>query len=625
LALDLASLVSGTAVRGQFEQRFKSILKDAEAVGNDVILFADEVHQLVGLGAVGESSMDASNMLKPALARGELRFMGATTLDEYRKYIEKDQALTRRFQPVYVSEPTVDETIAILRGLKEKYELHHGIRISDSAVVDAARYSQKYLTERRLPDKAIDLLDEATSRLRMLRESKPEDLASIERELMTLRIEHAALSKEKDAKSLERRNVVEAKMKKLQSIFDVKNEEWKNEKERRKDIQVAQEKLEAARKELLTAQMKGDFTRAGEVKYVEIPKWEKLVKVGKEHEVQHDVVAEDDIAAVVAYQTGIPLKRLLSSERDRLLHMEEDLKKRVVGQDQALTTVANAIRISRAGLHSHTKPIGSFLFLGPTGVGKTELAKSVAEFMFNDENAMVRIDMSEFGLQHSVARLIGAPPGYVGYGEGGTLTEPIRRRPYQVVLLDEIEKAHRDVTNILLQVLDEGHLTDGNGRKVDFRNTVVIMTSNLGSNLLSVMREKDHDKDLKIVMEAVKMHFPPEFINRLDASIVFDHLSIENMLPITKIQIKKVADLLWNDKRIKLNVTESAYDLLSQQGYDPAFGARPLKRVIQDHLLNPLSKFLLSDEVKEGGEVFVDVSQDVLALKFHCENPPSEK
>lgn len=623
MALDLAALVAGTAFRGQFEERFKNLLQDAEAVGGNVILFADEVHMIVGMGSTGEGGMDASNIIKPALARGEIRFIGATTLDEYRKYIEKDQALARRMQPVYVSEPTLQDTIAILRGLKERYELHHGIRIADNAVVSAAQYAHRYITDRKMPDKAIDLLDEAASRLRMRQESKPDDLADVERQLLSLRMEFEALKRENDAKSIERRGKVDEVLKQKQREYDELNSEWSSEQKRRKGAQSAQEKLDNARKEFELAYNKGDLVRASEYKYVTIPKLEEELK-DYEKIVEAEVVREEDVATVISKQTGIPISRLLTTERDRLLHMEDNLRKRVIGQDYALEKISNSIRIARAGLHSHSKPIGAFLFLGPTGVGKTELAKSLAEFLFNDESAIVRIDMTEFGLQHSVARLIGAPPGYVGYGEGGALTEPIRRRPYQVVLIDEVEKAHRDVTNILLQVFDEGHLTDGSGRKVNFRNTVIILTSNLGSEALSSVRfGKDalsKDEETHFAMDAVRRHFPPEFINRLDEILVFNHLQSEDVKSICQIQLMKISEQMLEDRRIRLVASDESVDFISTQGFDPSYGARPLKRAIQSLLLNPLSKFILSGEIQDGGRINVDLNQQSQQLEFSFTN-----
>lgn len=618
LVLDLVSLVAGASFQGQFEERFKGLLKDIEGTNGEAILFADEIHQIVGMGAAGKSNMDASNMLKPALARGELRLIGATTSDEYRKYIEPDQALTRRFCPVYVSEPTVESTIAILRGLKERYEIHHGIRIADSAVVAAAKYSQKYLTERKLPDKAIDLLDEATSSLRMEKESKPHDLASAERELRFLKIEHEALNNESDHKSKELLKVVAKKMNEKQKEFDILNNQWIERQERRKAEQSSKERLDTARTELDLALMKGDYTKAGQLKYDVIPKLELALQTVSEHEMNkiEDSVNEDDIAKVIAYQTGIPISRLLANERERLLSIEDALSKRVVGQDHVLKAVGDCIRISRAGLHAHSKPIGSFLFLGSTGVGKTELAKSLAEFLFNDENAMVRIDMTEFSLEHTVSRLVGAPPGYIGYGEGGSLTEPVRRRPYQVVLLDEIEKAHKNATNVLLQVLDEGFLTDGNGRKVDFRNTVLIMTSNLGSEFLSFDREDSVEHNKRVTLAAVKAHFVPEFINRVDSSVVFNPLRIENMPSIAKIQLNKVENILLQERQISMEISEEAIHFIASFGFEPAFGARPLKRGIQELLLTPLSKFLLSGEVQDGGSVYVDFDPTSNTLIF---------
>jgi len=629
LALDLSALVAGTSFRGQFEERFKNLLSDAMEESDKIILFADEIHQIVGMGSTqgGDGGMDAANILKPMLARGEIRFIGATTLDEYRKHIEKDQALTRRFQPVFVNEPTVEETIAILRGLKERYEVHHGVRISDTAVVAAAQYAHRYITERKMPDKAIDLLDEATSWLRMRSESKPDDLARVERELLTLRIENEALKKETDKKSADRLRKVESTVKSKQKEYDELHSHWIQYQESKKSLQSLREKLETAKIDLEKAQRTGNFSLAGELKYGTIPKLQAdLDRLSGAADAQQDeVVREDHVAMVISNMTGIPVTRLLSNERQRLLEMESLLKKRVIGQDHALKAISDCIRVSRTGLHAHDKPIGTFLFLGPTGVGKTELAKSLAEFMFDDPNAIVRIDMSEFGLQHSVARLIGAPPGYIGYGEGGTLTEPVRRRPYQVVLLDEVEKAHRDVTNILLQVMDEGRLTDSNGRKVDFRNTIVILTSNLGSDLLSTRAHaetvSDYDKDLSVAMTAVRSHFAPEFINRLDSCVLFNHLTLENMVPIAHTQLQRIKSMLYDDRRIELVIEGEAVNLIANEGFDPSYGARPLKRSIQNLLLYPLSRFLLSGEVEDGGRVIVRTDPEKKELSFSFSKP----
>eukprot|EP00457_Paulinella_chromatophora_P001552 gb/GEZN01001554.1/.p1 GENE.gb/GEZN01001554.1/~~gb/GEZN01001554.1/.p1 ORF type:complete len:816 (+),score=129.84 gb/GEZN01001554.1/:350-2449(+) len=630
LCLDLPGMVAGAQFRGEFEQRFKAVLKDVEN-SKDVILFVDEMHMLKGAGATGEGAMDASNMLKPALARGQLHFVGATTLDEYRQHIEKDGALARRFQTVYVAEPTVEDTISVLRGLKEKFELHHGVPILDSAVVAAATYASRYLTERKLPDKAIDLMDEAASRLRMQQESKPDSIAKLERSLLTLKIEAEALKKETDAASVDRRKTVEAKLTKKQVEVDRLTAIWSKEKSRRQNVHKHKERLDQKKLELEQALRKGDLARASQLKYEEIPALEKLVKPpeevleggpGSEH-LLPEVVSAQDVAAVVARHTGIPLKKLVMGEKEKLLHLEDYLHKRVVGQDRAVEALANSVRIARAGLHAHTKPLGSFLFLGPSGVGKTELAKALAEFLFDDEGAMVRVDMSEYMERHSVSRLIGAPPGYIGYEEGGVLTEAVRRRPYQVVLLDEVEKAHREVMNILLQVFDEGWLTDSHGRKVDFRNTTIIMTSNLGAHLAAQTWENDA-RASRVMIDAMREHFPPEFINRLDDVVCFNRLKEENMLPIVDIQIKSLQKLL-EEKRLSLILTKEARAWLAKRGFDPQYGARPLKRTIHEHLLSPLSVSILSGEILDNStvKVSVDPSQEKLAFSSHRnENVP---
>jgi ATP-dependent Clp protease ATP-binding subunit ClpB len=623
LVMDLAGMVAGAQYRGAFEERFKQVLKDVEKA-QDVILFVDEMHMLKGAGAAGEGAMDASNMLKPALARGQLHFVGATTLDEYRQHIEKDGALARRFQTVFVSEPTVEDTISVLRGLKEKYELHHGVPILDSAVVSSATYAHRYLTERKLPDKALDLLDEAASRLRMQQESKPDSIAKLERALLTLRIEEEALKKETDAASAERLKVVTKKLSKKQKEVDELTEIWSKEKSRRQNVHTNKERLDRKKVELEQALRKGDFARASQLKYEEIPALEELVKAPEDNgqaeqeggpaALLPEVVSAQDVAAVVARHTGIPLSKLVMGEREKLLHLEDHLHKRVVGQDNAVKAISDSVRIARAGLHAHTKPLGSFLFLGPSGVGKTELAKALAEFLFDDESAMVRVDMSEYMERHSVSRLIGAPPGYIGYEEGGVLTEAVRRRPYQVVLLDEVEKAHREVMNILLQVFDEGWLTDSHGRKVDFRNTTIIMTSNLGAQVAAAEWENEQ-KARTIMQEAMRHHFPPEFINRLDDVICFNRLTRENMVPIVDIQLENLSSLL-SERRLDLSVDATARQWLADKGFDPQYGARPLKRTIHEYLLSPLSVSILSGEVVDDSVVTVSVNQADEKLEF---------
>eukprot|EP01006_Ploeotia_vitrea_P037370 TRINITY_DN66125_c0_g1_i1.p1 TRINITY_DN66125_c0_g1~~TRINITY_DN66125_c0_g1_i1.p1 ORF type:complete len:849 (-),score=446.65 TRINITY_DN66125_c0_g1_i1:592-3138(-) len=636
LSLDLSGMVAGAQMRGEFEDRLKQVLRDVEEDG-DVILFCDEIHMLVGAGRV-DGAMDASNMLKPALARGVLRCMGATTLDEYRRYIEKDGALARRFQSVFVKEPTVEDAISILRGLKDKYELHHGVKIMDSAVVAAANFAHRYLTDRKLPDKAIDLLDESASRLRMMQESKPEELAKLERRILTHRIEFEALKKEEHLPaSRERKEKIERTLEKEQAEADRLLKMWQDEKNRRDLLNEGKERLDRLRHEYSEAIRQGDYVRASEIQYSKLPALEKQIQDASESSStsseasQHlmpDAVTDQDVAAVVSRHTGVPLNKLLLGERERLLNMEDVLRERVVGQEQAVQAISNAVRIARAGLHAHTKPMGAFLFLGPSGVGKTELAKTLADFLFDDESAMVRIDMSEYMERFSVSRLVGAPPGYVGYEEGGVLTEAVRRRPYQVILLDEMEKAHRDVSNLLLQVFDEGHLTDSQGRKVDFRNTIIIMTSNLGAAEMADMEASgavdrtDADAMERVTMEAVKHHFRPEFINRLDQIVVFNHLRRENMEPIVDIQMRHVQDLV-RDRRIVINADASAKKWLADTGFDPVYGARPLKRAVHRFVLNPLSREILSDKVPDGSTVTVkfDAGRDKDALVFDVEPP----
>jgi ATP-dependent Clp protease ATP-binding subunit ClpB len=610
LALDMGALIAGAKYRGEFEERLKAVLSEVTSAEGNIILFIDEMHTLVGAGKA-DGAMDASNLLKPALARGELHCVGATTLDEYRKHVEKDAALARRFQPVFVSEPTVEDTISILRGIKEKYELHHGVRITDAAIVAAAQLSNRYITDRFLPDKAIDLMDEAGSRLRMQVDSKPEELDEIDRRIMQLQIEREALKKETDTASKDRLDKLEKELAESEEKSATMTRNWQAEKEKLASASKLKEELENARRDLEIAQRKGDFAKAGELAYAKIPGLEKQLKEAEavgDSKMVEEAVTENHVAQVVSRWTGVPVDKMLEGERAKLLHMEKDLGRRVVGQAEAVEAVSTAVRRARAGLQDPNRPIGSFMFLGPTGVGKTELTKALAAFLFDDEHAMVRIDMSEYMEKHAVSRLIGAPPGYVGYDEGGALTEAVRRRPYQVVLFDEIEKAHPDVFNVLLQVLDDGRLTDGQGRTVDFKNTLIIMTSNLGSEyLVSLGEDQDVDMVRDQVMAVVKGHFRPEFLNRLDETILFHRLKREHMGAIVDIQLGRLRKLLV-DRKIEIEVSEPARNWLADKGYDPAYGARPLKRVIQKSLQDPLAEELLAGRIKDGEEVKVDVA-----------------
>ncbi len=617
MALDLGALVAGAKFRGEFEERLKAVLAEVTGAEGEIVLFIDELHNLVGAGRA-EGSMDASNLLKPALARGELHCVGATTLDEYRKHIEKDGALARRFQPVLIAEPSLEDTISILRGLKEKYELHHGVRITDPAIVAAATLSNRYITDRFLPDKAIDLVDEAASRLRMVVDSKPEEIDELDRRIIQLKIERSALQKETDPASQDRLKKLEKELIGFERRSQELTKIWQAEKEQILSAHKLKERLDQARNELDVAQRGGDLNRAGELMYGVIPELERKLQKGEAeetHRMLNEEVTEADIASVVARWTGIPLEKMLEGEKEKTLRMEESLHARVVGQDEAVVAVSNAVRRARAGLQDPNRPLGSFLFLGPTGVGKTELSKALAAFLFDDETAITRLDMSEYMEKHSVARMIGAPPGYVGYEEGGALTETVRRRPYQVILFDEVEKAHPDVFNILLQVLDDGRLTDGQGRVVDFRNALIILTSNLGGDILAGQREgEDANAVRNQIMEIVRAAFRPEFLNRLDEILLFHHLKREHMAEIVEIQLRRLRARL-EARKIRLDLDKEALAWLAEAGYDSVYGARPLKRIIQRHLENPLSVQLLEGSLKEGNVVRVSKGKEGLVLK----------
>jgi ATP-dependent Clp protease ATP-binding subunit ClpB len=620
LSLDMGALIAGAKYRGEFEERLKAVLQEVTSSAGAYILFIDEMHTIIGAGKA-DGAMDASNLLKPALARGELHCIGATTLDEYKKHVEKDPALARRFQPIYVDEPNVEDTISILRGLREKYEAHHKVKIADAALVAAATLSHRYIADRFLPDKAIDLVDEAAARLRMQIDSKPEELDTLDREIVRMKIEEEALKKEKDAASKDRLKRLEKDRAQLQEKADALTAQWRSEKDKLNSAAELQTQLDKAKNDLADAIRRGDYQRAGELQYGSVPELERKLKAteaaGAAGHIASEAVTANHIAQVVSRWTGIPVDRMLEGEREKLLRMEEQIAKRVVGQADAVKAVSTAVRRARAGLQDPNRPIGSFMFLGPTGVGKTELTKALAEFLFDDENALIRIDMSEYMEKHSVARLIGAPPGYVGYEEGGALTEAVRRRPYQVVLFDEIEKAHPDVFNVLLQVLDDGRLTDGQGRTVDFRNTLIVMTSNLGAEILVNQPEgQDTDAVRDQVMAIVRASFRPEFLNRVDEIILFHRLQKSDMTRIVDIQMKRLARLL-EDRKITIKLETSARDWLAEKGWDPAYGARPLKRVIQKSVQDPLAELILSGRIKDGETVVISASKQ--GLKFNGE------
>ena len=623
LSLDLSGMVAGSKFRGEFEERLKNVLKEIDKQDGKVILFIDELHTLVGAGAV-DGSMDASNMLKPALARGELHCVGATTLAEYRKYIEKDAALTRRFQPVQIAEPTVEDTISILRGLKEKYELHHGVHITDNAIVSAAVLSNRYISDRFLPDKAIDLIDEASSRLKMQIDSKPENIDAIDRKIIQLKIEREALKKETDNQSKERLDLIEKNIEDLEAQSKAQSKDWMKEKNDMQNIKKIKEEIDKSKQQLDNYQRSGELNKASELMYGKIPELEeKLKTLTKEAEKIKSInkdVNESDIAQIISKWTGIPLNKLVGSEKDKLINLQSILSKKVIGQLEAIESVSNAIKRSKAGIQDPNRPLGSFLFLGPTGVGKTELSKTLADFLFDNQKALLRIDMSEYMEKHSVSRLIGSPPGYVGYDQGGLLTEAVRRKPYQVILFDEVEKAHSDVFNVLLQVLDDGRLTDGQGRTVDFKNTIIILTSNLGSHFISNNKGKEITKEVKDqVMEMVKNHFKPEFLNRLDDIIVFDRLNNEQVEKITSLQIDQLRKVLL-DQKIELEVSDSAIHWIAQSGFDPIYGARPIKRAIQKEISNPIANFILENNNEELNKVFVDYKDNKLIVSKGFDN-----
>ena len=625
LSLDMGALIAGAKYRGEFEERLKAVLSEVTSADGNIVLFIDEMHTLVGAGK-SDGAMDASNLLKPALARGELHCVGATTLDEYRKHVEKDAALARRFQPVFISEPTVEDTISILRGIKEKYELHHGVRIADSALVSAATLSNRYITDRFLPDKAIDLMDEAGSRLRMQVDSKPEELDELDRRIIQLKIEREALKKETDKASKDRLEKLESDLSDLEEKAQALSARWMAEKDKLSGTRDLKEQLDHARSELEIAQREGDLAKAGELSYGVIPDLQNKIRDAEGEDEETAVMVEEavtpaHIAHVVSRWTGIPVDKMLEGEREKLLAMEDVLAERVVGQGEAVAAVSKAVRRSRAGLQDPNRPMGSFIFLGPTGVGKTELTKSLADYLFDDDSAMVRLDMSEFMEKHSVARLIGAPPGYVGYDEGGVLTEAVRRRPYQVVLFDEIEKAHPDVFNVLLQVLDDGRLTDGQGRTVDFRNTLIIMTSNLGSEfLVNLKDDEDVDGVRDLVMDVLKASFRPEFLNRVDETILFHRLKKSNMAAIVKIQLSRLEQLL-EERKIRIELDDDALGWLADKGYDPAYGARPLKRAIQSSVQDPLAEMILSGEIADGSVVGVTSGTNRLQFRVKGSKP----